>query len=80
MKPTKESVQFAIDTLSAEVAQKNAADNGISGTEALRFFMKTDTFKLLVNPESYLYLESVEYVLDMLDAEINHDMARWLEV
>ena len=80
MKPTEKSIWFAIDTLTAETAQKYAFDNEITGTEALRFFMKTDTFKLLVNPESYLYLESAEYVLDMLDAEINHDTARWLEV
>jgi len=80
MKPTKASIQFAIDTLTAEVAQKYASDHNITGTEALRFFMKTDTFKLLINPESYLYLESLEYVLDMLNAEIHHDTAHWLEV
>ena len=80
MKPTKESIQFAIDTLTTEVTQKYASDNEISGTEALRFFMKTDTYKLLANAESFLYLESIEYVLDMLDAEIHHVMVRWLEV
>ncbi|MCL2322198.1 MAG: DUF3990 domain-containing protein [Oscillospiraceae bacterium] len=76
---TKESIQFAIDTLTTEVVQKYSLDNNITGTEALRFFMKTDTFKLLINPESYLYLESLEYVLDMLDAEMHGDTKRWLE-
>ena len=80
MKPTRDSIQFAIDTLTAQAVQKYAKDNALTGTEALRFFMRTDTFRLLINPESFLYLESVEYVLDMLEAEICEDTERWLEV
>ena len=80
MKQTKEAIQFAIDTLTAEAAQMYASDSQITGTEALRFFIKTNTFKLLRNPESYLYLESAEYVLDMLHAELSGDIERWLEV
>jgi hypothetical protein len=80
MKPTQENIQFAIDTLTTEVAQKYALDNKITGTEAVRFFLKTETCKLLANAESFLYLENVEYVLDMLDAELCGDMGRWLEV
>ena len=80
MKSTRESIQFAIDTLTAEVTQKYALANNISGTEALRFFIRTDTYELLANSESFLYLESVEYILDMLDAEMRGDINRWLEV
>ena len=80
MKPTVVSIQFAIDTLMTETVQSYAFQHDISGTEALRFFMRTETYKLLVNPDSFLYLESVEYVLDMLDAEMCGDMDRWLEV
>ena len=80
MKPTQDSIQFAIDTLVAEIAHKHALDSQIAGTEALRYFMRTDTYELLTNAESFLYLESVEYILDMLDAEKCGDLDRWLEV
>ena len=80
MKHTKESVQFAIDTLAAEVVQAYAKENRMTGTDALRFLMKTDTYALLVNPESFLYLESFPYIIDMLDAELCGDTERWLEV
>ena len=80
MKPTPDIIQFAIDTLIAETVQKYAQDKSLPGTAALRFFMRTETYKLLANPESFLYLESVEYVLDMLDAELCGDIERWLEV
>ena len=80
MKPTRESIQFAIDTLTAEVAHKYSIDNNVTGTEALRFFMRTDTYELLANSKSFLYLESVEYVLDMIEAEMRGDIKRWLEV
>ena len=80
MKQSKESIQFAIDTLAAEVSQKYAMGEQITGIASLRFFMRTDTFKLLSNPESFLYLESAEYVLDMLCAELSNDLERWLEV
>jgi len=80
MKQTKESIQFAIDTLTAEVSQKYAIEHQITGTSSLRLFMGTDTFLLLSNPESFLYLESAEYLLDMLYAELQGDTERWLEV
>ena len=42
--------------------------------------MKSKTYALLINPESFLYLESPAYVLDMVDAEQRGDWDRWLEV
>ena len=80
MKLTKKSIQFCIDTVAARVAQKIAEEKGISHTEALRFFMASQTFNLLIEPKSYLFLESAEYTLDMLDAEIKGDLDRWLEI
>ena len=80
MKLTKKSIQFCIDTVTARVAQKIAEEKCISHTEALRIFMASETFNLLIEPKSYLYLESAEYTLDMLDAESKGDWARWIKV
>ena len=76
---TNESIQFAIDTLAAEIAQKYADDKRIPHTEAIRLLLGTNTYKLLNDSESFLYLESVEYVLDMLAAEQTGDTERWVE-
>ena len=80
MKLTKKAVQFCIDTVTARVAQKLAEDKRIPHTEALRLFMASETFNLLIEPKSYLFLESAEYTLDMLDAEARGDWDRWREV
>ena len=80
MKLTKKSIQFCIDTVAARVAGKLAEEKGISNTDALRFFMASKTFNLLIEPKSYLFLESAEYTLDMLDAEKKGDWNRWLEI
>jgi hypothetical protein len=57
-----------------------AKKSGTAVTETLRELMKSKTYVLLLNPESYLYLESPTYVLDMIDAELSGDWDRWLEV
>ena len=80
MKLSKKSIQYCIDTVTARVAQKYAQKKHIPFTDALRFFMSTETFSLLIEPQSYLFLESAEYTLDMLDAELNGDWDRWFEV
>ena len=80
MKLTKKAVQYCIDTVAARVAQRVAEEKHITHTEALRFFMATETFNLLIEPKSYLFLESAEYTLDMLDVELTGDWNRWLEV
>jgi len=48
--------------------------------EAVRQFMATKTYSLLFDKESYLYLESYEYVLDMLQSEEKGNWDEWLEV
>jgi hypothetical protein len=78
MKLTDAAVQFCIDAVTARVAEMYANKNQVPHTEALRFFMASDTFNLLIHPESYLFLESAEYTLDMLDAEVKGDWDRWL--
>jgi hypothetical protein len=79
MKITEQTVQFCIDTLAAETAVKYVERQGVSVTEALRAIMATKTYGLLMDEQSFLYLESAEYVLDMLDAEAAGDWDRWQE-
>jgi len=73
-------INIAIEALIAQVADCYAESHGISVTEALRFFMITKTFALLINPESYLFLETAPYVEDMLNAELLDDWDTWMEV
>jgi hypothetical protein len=77
---SNEAIRYLIDTLTAEVVEKYALDKNITRTDALKKFMKTKTFDLLCDSESFLFLESVEYVYDMLEAETEGDIERWLEV
>ncbi|MDR3288188.1 MAG: hypothetical protein LBT22_02025 [Peptococcaceae bacterium] len=80
MNVTEESANFMIDLLTAKIAELLAAANDEPITDAMREFMSTKTFELLSRPQSYLYLESPEYILDMLAAERSQDIERWLEV
>ena len=77
---TEHTVPFCIDALTARVSEEYAKTNSMSNTDALRFFMSTKTYELLIDPKSYLYLESLEYVLDMLDAELSEDWERWFKI
>jgi CO dehydrogenase/acetyl-CoA synthase beta subunit len=72
-------IQLCIDALAADVGDTLATENGISTTEALRQFMQTKTYALLFDEQSLLYLESAEYVFDMLKAEQSGDWQRWRE-
>jgi len=73
-------IQLCIDSLTADVADKFAKDQKIGTTAALRQFMDTKTYDLLIDDASFLYLESTEYVYDMLRAEQRGDWESWLEV
>jgi hypothetical protein len=76
----KKSIELCQDILAARVAQMIAEHDNITQTEAIRKLMVTQTYGLLLDPESYLHLESAEYVLDMYDAEQRGDWERWTEV
>ncbi|MDR1622307.1 MAG: hypothetical protein LBS00_08040 [Synergistaceae bacterium] len=73
-------IDIAIESLTAQVADSYAESHSLSVTEALQFFMTTTTFALLINPKSYLYLETAPYVEDMLNAELNGDWDSWMEI
>jgi hypothetical protein len=55
-----------------------AAHENITQTEALRKLMVTETYGLLLDPESYLYFESAEYIFYLYDAEQRGDWECWL--
>ncbi len=80
MDVTEKKAEFMIDLMTAKIAELLAGQNNKSVTDSMREFMATKTFSQLFSPKSYLYLESPEYILDMLDAERSGDIQRWLEI
>ena len=80
MTVNEQSIQFIINLLTTNVVDALTVKTGRTATETLREFMKTRTYSLLIDPESYLFFESPMYVLDMIDAEECCDWERWLEI
>ncbi|GHV51088.1 hypothetical protein FACS1894216_04430 [Synergistales bacterium] len=72
-------IQLCIDALAADVSDIFAKENDLSTTEALPQFMQTKTYALLFDEQLLLYLESAEYIYDMLKAEQSGDWQRWKE-
>ena len=72
-------IDLCIDALSADVGDMLARENAVTITEALQQFMRTKTYSLLFDEQSLLYLESAEYVFDMLKAEQAGDWERFRE-
>jgi CO dehydrogenase/acetyl-CoA synthase beta subunit len=72
-------IELCIDALAADVADMLAKEDGVTTAESLRRFMRTKTYALLFDAESLLYLESAEYVYDMLKSEQSGDRERWRE-
>jgi len=66
-------IHLCIDALAADVADKLSQETKATIAEALQTFMKTKTYALLFDENSLLYLESAEYVFDMLQAEQRED-------
>ncbi|MDR1328889.1 MAG: hypothetical protein LBK23_04740 [Oscillospiraceae bacterium] len=80
MKIDDNQITFIIKVLTANVAEELAQLSGKSTTDALRDFIATKTYNVLMKPDSQLYRESPAYVVDMVEAEQSGDWARWLEV
>ena len=68
------------DLLATRVAQMIAKQDDITPTDAIRKLMATETYGLLLDPESYLHFESAEYILNMYNVEQREDWERWLEL
>jgi hypothetical protein len=80
MTADESTVNFIIKVLTANVAEELAGISGKSTTAALRDFMATKTYNVLVKPNSLLYRESPAYLVDMVESEMSGDWQRWLEV
>ena len=72
-------IHLCIDALAADVADKLSQESNTTIAEALQAFMKTKTYALLFDENSLLYLESAEYIFDMLQAERREDWEHWTE-
>jgi hypothetical protein len=80
MTAENKSIEICQDILATRLAQMLAERENVTQTEALRKLMATQTYDLLLDPESYLHLESAEYILDMLAAERRGDWEWWTVV
>jgi hypothetical protein len=74
------TIHLCIDSLTADVADMLGKETDILTTKALEQFMLTKTYSLLFDEQSLLFLESTEYVYDMLQAEQSGDWERWKEI
>ena len=73
-------IELCQDILAARVTQMIAARENIGPTDALRKLMNTQTYSLLLDPESYLHFESAEYILYLFNAEQRGDWELWTEM
>jgi hypothetical protein len=80
MTVNEKTARFTIDVVAAKVAEALSRDTGKTPTAALRDFMGTKTYQLLLNPKSFLFLESPAYIVEMIEAEQSEDWETWLEV
>jgi hypothetical protein len=80
MNVNEQSTRFTIDVIAAKVAEVLSRETGKTSTETLRDFMLTKTYQLLLNPKSFLFLESLAYITEMIEAEQSGDWETWLEV
>ena len=80
MSMTQEKIELTKKLTVTTVVDVLAHEQSISSEEALRRFLKTKTYALLMSDKSMLYTESTEYVLDMLQSEINGDWEAWQKI
>ena len=80
MKVTDGAIDLTIDIVATRLAEIISEKENIEHNEAVKKLMSTKTYKLLLNRETKLYLESVEHILDIIDAEEKNDIKRLLEV
>lgn len=73
-------VHLCIDALAGDVTDRLAQASASTIAEALQQLMQTKTYGLLLDEDSLLYLESAEYIFDMLQAEAREDWEHWVEV
>lgn len=75
-----QKAQYCADIVATNVVSQYAKEYGLSPTDALRKIMETKTYDLLQDPESFVYFESAESILDMLRSEEQGDWNEWAKV
>ena len=75
-----QKAQYCADLIATVVVSQYAKEKGLSPTDALRIIMDTKTYALLQDPESRLYFESAESILDMLRSEEQGNWEEWEKV
>jgi len=80
MSLSQEKIDFAKKFTITWVTDNLSRELNIAPEDALRQFAQTKTYALLQKNESFLYSESNEYVLDMLQSELKGDWEEWLKI
>ena len=80
MQITEGRIEHAKRSLMIRITRKIAIDNNIPIEDALKQFINTKTFELLMDTDSFLYLETPEYVYNLLKCEYNNDIEGWLKL
>ena len=80
MKTIPSRIELSRTAITTFIVKKLMEEPKISAEEALNNFMATHTYTLLRSKNSKLWLESPEYVYDMLQSELNNDIERWLKI
>ena len=64
MKVTEENREAAMQMLGAMVVEELALESGMSTEEAFKEFRKSKTFAVLFDPETGLWLNGPDYIVD----------------
>jgi len=72
--------KFAIDSHTQAIVNYISNNKDVTLDNALREFMNTHTYALLLDPDSRLYSKSRAYLVDMYQSELIGDWENWLEV
>jgi hypothetical protein len=80
MEMTENTPFLCADLVLTRVAERYAADNNLTNTEALRRIMETKTYELLQDPVSQLCYESAESIYALLQDEKRGNRSDWLKV
>ena len=80
MKASSVNINKSIQAITVYLVHRLSKEENCSCEDALKELLKTMTYELLQDKESYLYAEAPEYVWSMLRDEKEGDMESWMAV
>ena len=80
MRVTKQRIEAAKQQITIDVVRYLCSKHNISTEAALRMFIATKTYALLQIDSARLWIETHEYVINMLECEFNNDVEGWLSI